>query len=300
MSNVKNKTKGYNIISRDVVFDTTISDRARFLYVYMACKPAEWDFYQDKVAEELGYKKDTLRKYLDELITRGWITEEEQRNAGQFNCLCYTIEIVRRDGNLPIRKNTVTEKNRIGKNHNQRDIDNNSSTKNSPTIRDIDKKSISNDIPKKEQRHKNFVKPTIEEIEAYIKSMGYKSSAEEFFNYHEAGGWVIGRNRPMIDWRAAVRTWESKERKKRPTAYDVNPEDKIKEIKFKSYMREKYPDIETAHKPLSFDGYMELIHDYGVDYVTDKLDHIVTYFGKYKGCDIYKLIKSWLSEDGRD
>ena len=65
-------------------------------------------------------------------------------------------------------------------------------------------------------------------------------------------------------------------------------------------MREKYPDIETAHKPLSFDGYMELVSDYGVDYVTDKLDHIVTYFGKYKGCDIYKLIKSWLSEDGRE
>ena len=163
-----------------------------------------------------------------------------------------------------------------------------------------EEKSISNDIPKKEQRHKNFVKPTIEEIDAYIKSMGYKSSAEEFFNYHEAGGWVIGRNKPMRDWRAAVRTWESKERKKRPTAYDVNPEDKIKEIKFKSYMREKYPDIETAHKPLSFDGYMELVRDYGVDYVTEKLDHIVTYFGKYKGCDIYKLIKSWLSEDGRD
>ena len=55
MAKVNNKTKGYNMISRDVVFDTSISDRARFLYVYMACKPESWDFYQDKVAEELGY-----------------------------------------------------------------------------------------------------------------------------------------------------------------------------------------------------------------------------------------------------
>lgn len=163
-----------------------------------------------------------------------------------------------------------------------------------------EEKSISNDIPKKEQRHKNFVKPTIQEIDAYIKSQGYKSSAEEFFNYHEAGGWVIGRNKPMRDWRAAVRTWEIKEKKKHPTTYDIKPDDSEREAKYKSYMRDKYPDIETAHKPLSFDGYMELIHNYGVDYVTDKLDHIVTYFGKYKGCDIYKLIKSWLSEDGRE
>jgi hypothetical protein len=65
-------------------------------------------------------------------------------------------------------------------------------------------------------------------------------------------------------------------------------------------MRDKYPDIETAQKPLSFDGYMELVKDYGVDYVTEKLDHIVTYFGRYKSCDIYRLIKSWLSEDGRE
>ena len=91
MAKVSNKTKGYNSISREVVFDNELSDRARFLYVYMACKPEGWEFYQDKVAEELGYKKDTLRKYLDELITRGWITELEQHNDGKFGCLEYII-----------------------------------------------------------------------------------------------------------------------------------------------------------------------------------------------------------------
>ena len=235
--------------------------------------------------------KPTVMLALEHLLVCNLILRQEDVVKGRKRCY-YSTNVIFDEGKfIVIDKDKeplpITGKEPLPKEYNNKEYKK-------------EEKSISNDIPKKEQRHKNFVKPTIEEIEAYIKSMGYKSSAEEFFNYHEAGGWVIGRNRPMIDWRAAVRTWESKERKKRPTAYDVNPEDKIKEIKFKSYMREKYPDIETAHKPLSFDGYMELIHDYGVDYVTDKLDHIVTYFGKYKGCDIYKLIKSWLSEDGRD
>ena len=95
MAKVINKTKGFGTINRDCVFDNQLSDRARFVYVYMACKPETWDFYQDKVAEELGYKKDTLRKYLDELITAGWITEEEQQKGtdGKFAALDYTIEI---------------------------------------------------------------------------------------------------------------------------------------------------------------------------------------------------------------
>lgn len=149
MAKVLNKTKGFGSISRDCVYDNELSDRARFLYVYMACKPEGWEFYQDKVAEELGYKKDTLRKYLDELITRGWITELEQHNDGKFGCLEYIIEIERCDGNLPIRKKPDTEKTRNGKNPNQRNIDSISSDISiSSDKRDIEEKSISNDIPK--------------------------------------------------------------------------------------------------------------------------------------------------------
>jgi len=149
MAKVKNKYNGFNPISRGLVFDKELSDRARFLYVYMACKPDGWDFYQDKIAEELGYKKDTLRKYLDELILRGWLTEEEQKNDGKFGCLEYTIEIERKRGNLPIRKKTDTEKNRIGKNNNHKDIDNISSKHSLSDIKEIENKErLSNDNQK--------------------------------------------------------------------------------------------------------------------------------------------------------
>lgn len=203
MAKVINKTKGFGSISRDCVYDNDLSDRARFLYVYMACKPEDWEFYQDKVAEELNYKKDTLRKYLDELIVRGWVTEKEQHNDGKFGCLEYVIEIERKSGNLPIRKKPDTEKNRYGKNPNQRNIDNISSDiKSSDNNRDIEEKSISNDIPK----NGHFRKPTVQEVQAYINEKGYDFDAEYFIDYYEMRGWMI-KNNHMKDWKAACRLW---------------------------------------------------------------------------------------------
>ena len=40
-----------------------------------------------------------------------------------------------------------------------------------------------------------------------------KVSAEKFFNYYQANGWMVG-NSPMDDWKAAVRYWEVDDNKK--------------------------------------------------------------------------------------
>lgn len=154
MAKVDNKSKGFNSVARGLVFDNALSDRARFIYVYMACKPEGWEFFQDKVAKELNIKKDTLRKYLDELIIRGWITEKEQQNEGKFGCLEYVIEIDRKKGNLPIRKNPNrikpdTEKTRIGKNSNHINIDSISSDNDlSSDKKEIENKRLSDDNQK--------------------------------------------------------------------------------------------------------------------------------------------------------
>lgn len=126
MAQVINKTKGFGSIPRDLVYDNELSDRARFLYIFMACKPEGWEFFQDSMCAELGYSKDTLRKYLNELVQRGWIVEEGQQNTnGKFGAKVYTIEVkIDGVGNLPCGKNTDTVKNRNGKNHTQINIDN--------------------------------------------------------------------------------------------------------------------------------------------------------------------------------
>lgn len=55
-----------------------------------------------------------------------------------------------------------------------------------------------------------FVKPTLEELKAYIAENGYTFPAEAFMDYYESNGWKVGRN-PMKSWQATCRTWQRHE-----------------------------------------------------------------------------------------
>ena len=56
-----------------------------------------------------------------------------------------------------------------------------------------------------------FQKPTIEEIRQYCLEKGYNVDADQFFNFYESKGWVVGKS-PMKNWRAAVCTWNKREK----------------------------------------------------------------------------------------
>lgn len=56
-----------------------------------------------------------------------------------------------------------------------------------------------------------FKKPSIEEIRSYCLEKGSRVDPEQFFNFYESNGWMVGKNH-MKDWRAAVRTWEKREK----------------------------------------------------------------------------------------
>ncbi len=55
-----------------------------------------------------------------------------------------------------------------------------------------------------------FVKPSVEEVAAYIRAKGYTFDADRFWNYYESKGWKIGNN-SMASWRAACVTWQMRE-----------------------------------------------------------------------------------------
>ena len=56
-----------------------------------------------------------------------------------------------------------------------------------------------------------FQKPSLEDVRAYCISRGNQVDPEQFCNFYESNGWKVGKN-PMKDWRAAVRTWEKREK----------------------------------------------------------------------------------------
>lgn len=197
MAKIRNENRAFEPIPKALINDDTLSDRARFLYCYMSAKPDYWDFYLDEIAKSLHLGRDTIQKYIKELISAGWIEKGEQQNEnGKFGAVEYVLKAFK---STP----TVVEKNRYGKIplQNNSSINtpiNNISTINSPD--NTERESISKT---------RFQKPKIDEIEAYIKEKKMHFDASQFYDHYESNGWMVGRTH-MKDWKAACRTWESK------------------------------------------------------------------------------------------
>lgn len=80
-------------------------------------------------------------------------------------------------------------------------------------IHRIDKNSIDKnrlDIRKENIKEKKFRKPTLKEVETYCQERNNNVDPQRFIDFYDSKDWMIGKNK-MKDWKACVRTWESKE-----------------------------------------------------------------------------------------
>lgn len=71
-------------------------------------------------------------------------------------------------------------------------------------------------------RSKRFVPPTVEEVRAYCVERQNGIDANRFVNHYTSNGWMVGRNK-MKDWKAAVRTWEQREKPQTKAKGSSNP-----------------------------------------------------------------------------
>ena len=91
------------------------------------------------------------------------------------------------------------------------------------------------DIDKNKSR---FIPPTAEEVAEYCRERGNSIDPEEFIDFYTANGWVQGKGKPIKDWKACIRTWESKRKAEQPRK-ELDP-NTIKR-------REKYNDLEKYY-----------------------------------------------------
>ena len=92
MAKIFNELKNFQNIPRELIFDSSLSDRARFIFCYMVSKPVDWQFFLEPMANELGYSVETLRKYINELVGSGWMVKgEQERKNGTFGAISYTL-----------------------------------------------------------------------------------------------------------------------------------------------------------------------------------------------------------------
>lgn len=71
-----------------------------------------------------------------------------------------------------------------------------------------------NDLLKENTKRKVFSTPTVDDVRAYCLERNNKVDPQQFVDFYESKGWMIGKNK-MKDWKAAVRTWERSETKTR-------------------------------------------------------------------------------------
>jgi len=100
----------YAQIPNELIEDDSLSDRARFVFCYMASRPDGWNFKNNHLARVLGYSVETLRKYLKELHTAGWVINKGQSvENGEFGGNIYELKAT-------VPEKVVHEKTSHGKN----------------------------------------------------------------------------------------------------------------------------------------------------------------------------------------
>ncbi len=80
---------------------------------------------------------------------------------------------------------------------------------NTTVIQSIVKDSIVDNSKVKHTKEKNIIPPLFDWIESYCKERNNVVDPRRFFDFYEAKGWKIGKDR-MKDWQAAIRTWEQR------------------------------------------------------------------------------------------
>ena len=75
--------------------------------------------------------------------------------------------------------------------------------------------SESNTNTNSADKPRRFIKPTVEEVSEYCTERGNRINAQNFVDFYESKGWKVGGS-PMKNWKAAIRTWEQRDKERTP------------------------------------------------------------------------------------
>ena len=155
----------------------------------------------------IGVNERTARRILSKLIDLGYVKKTRFDGRKRYIESTLTAHIVRAEWtNLAGQGGQKCPGTNINITNNQLQ-----------NIKEENKESV-----KEKKEEKRFQKPTLSEVQAYCLERGNGIDAQNFLDFYEAKGWKIGTS-PMKDWKAAIRTWESKRKTLPPTPNSARP-----------------------------------------------------------------------------
>ena len=156
------------------------------------------------------------------------------------------LEKIREQTRLRVAKHR--EQKKIGYNVTEKVTLRNATDKNR-----IDKNRI--DKNKKSRGKENrFSPPSLDEVRKYCSERKNQVNPEKWLDFYQAKNWMIGKNK-MKDWKAAVRTWEERDKDNsraspQPTTYAQAKDAERREI-FRLYQEVKNGDAENDTKRIN-------------------------------------------------
>lgn len=174
------------------------------------CKRGELITSLYALAKDWGVSRDVVRHFLQLLESDNMIVRKVATKYTQITiCNYVSYQDVPTTNSLQTHDNSTTNSLQTHPNNNYNNDNNNILSNES--IRET-----SGEAPKRTQKgvkKKAFVKPTVEEVEAYCKERQNGIDANAFMDHYEGNGWKVGKGGlPMKDWQAVVRTWEKYKR----------------------------------------------------------------------------------------
>ena len=213
----------FTVVPNDIIRNPDLSDGAKILLIYLLSCSDDWDFNVKGVSTCLGISTGAVSGRLKELQEKGFVAIKKSRTEeGKIGSWTWDVyeyphsnlpNVVLPNVDLP----NVVLPNVENLNGKEILIERNTNSKEIPKERNI------------------FRKPTFEEVQAYCLERNNGIDPEQFIDYYESKGWVVGKSK-MKDWKACVRTWE-RNRKGKPTAIKPNPVPE--ESPFKKLLREE-------------------------------------------------------------
>jgi len=93
----------FTMVANAIIFDSRISSKAKFYYVYLSSKPDAWKFHTNCIVKEIKEGRDAFYNGLKELIEFGYLERQQIKENGKFKHTDYILKI-------PYTENTDTEK----------------------------------------------------------------------------------------------------------------------------------------------------------------------------------------------
>ena len=151
------------------------------------------------LAERWQWSRGKVRRYIRML-------ETGQQIVQQKNFLITLITITNYDRYQPVNGKVVQ----------QNPKSNTADSTADGTADGTHTKKDKEELKKVKEKRKVFSPPSVEEVQGYISEKGYNVNANNFVDFYESKGWMVGRNK-MKAWKAAVRNWATRNKTDKKT-----------------------------------------------------------------------------------